>query len=38
MVGLGEWSVSQLILGVMRFLKTFGLYSVERFKVDKWFG
>ena len=29
MVGLGEWSVSQWILGVMRFQKIFGLYSVE---------
>ena len=27
---MGEWSVSQWILGVMRFQKIFGLYSVER--------
>ena len=34
MVGLGEWSVSQWILGVMRFQKIFGLYGVERHKVS----
>ena len=38
MVGLGEWSVSQWILGVMRFQKIFGLYGVERHKVEKWSG
>ena len=27
---MGEWSVSQWILGVIRFQKIFGLYSVER--------
>ena len=30
---MGEWSVSQWILGVMRFPKIFGLYGVERHKV-----
>ena len=30
---MGEWSVGQWILGVMRFQKTFGLCSVERHKV-----
>ena len=35
---MGEWSVSQWILGVMRFQKIFGLYSVERLKVEKWSG
>ena len=31
---MGEWSVSQWILGVMRFQKIFGLYSVERHIVE----
>ena len=35
---MGEWSVSQWILGVMRFQKIFGLYGVERHKVEKWSG
>ena len=35
---MGEWSVSQWILGVMRFQKIFGLYGVERHKVVKWSG
>ena len=35
---MGEWSVSQWILGVMRFQKIFGLYGVERYKVEKWSG
>ena len=35
---MGEWSVSQWILGVMSFQKIFGLYSVERLKVEKWSG
>ena len=35
---MGEWSVSQWILGVMRFPKIFGLYGVERHKVEKWSG
>ena len=35
---MGEWSVSQWILGVMRFQKIFGLYCVERHKVEKWSG
>ena len=30
---MGEWSVSQWILGVMRFPKIFGLYGVN---VIKW--
>ena len=38
MVGLGEWSVSLWILGVMRFQKIFCLYGVERHKVEKWSG
>ena len=29
---MGEWSVSQWILGVMRFQKIFVLYSLERLK------
>ena len=32
---MGECSVSQWILGVIRFQKIFGLYSVERLKVEK---
>ena len=35
---MGEWSVGQWILGVMRFQKIFGLYSVERHKVEKGAG
>ena len=35
---MGEWSVSQWILGVMRFQKIFCLYGVERHKVEKWSG
>ena len=35
---MSEWSVSQWILGVMRFQKIFGLYGVERHKVEKWSG
>ena len=35
---MSEWSVSQWILGVIRFQKIFGLYSVERLKVEKWSG
>ena len=35
---MGEWSVSQCILGVMRFHKIFGLYGVEHYKVEKWSG
>ena len=35
---MGEWLVSQWILAVMRFQKIFGLYSVERLKVEKWSG
>ena len=31
---MDEWSVSQWILGVMRFQKIFGLYSVERHIVE----
>ena len=31
---MSEWSVSQWILGVMRFQKIFGLYGVERHKVS----
>ena len=34
----GHWSVSQWILGVMRFQKIFGLYGVECHKVEKWSG
>ena len=33
---MGEWSVSQWILVVMRFQKIFGLCRVERHKVEKW--
>ena len=33
---MGEWSVSQWILGVMRFQKIFGLNGVERHKEEKW--
>ena len=32
---MGEWSVSQWIPGVIRFQKIFGLYSVERLKVEE---
>ena len=32
MLVMGEGSVSQWILGVMRFQKIFGLYGVERHK------
>ena len=35
---MGEWSVGQWIVGVIRFQKIFGLYSVERLKVEKWSG
>ena len=35
---MGEWSVSQWILGVMRFQKISGLYIVELLKVEKWSG
>ena len=35
---MGEWSVSQWILAVVRFQKIFSLYSVERLKVEKWSG
>ena len=35
---MGEWSVSQLVPGVMRFQKIFGLYGVERHKAEKWSG
>ena len=35
---MGEWSVSQWKLGVMGFQKIFGLYGVERHKVEKWSG
>ena len=35
---MGEWSVSQWKLGVMRFQKIFGLYGVERHKVEIWSG
>ena len=38
MLAMGEWSVSQWILGVMRFQKIFGLYGVECHKVEKWSG
>ena len=30
------WSVSQWIQVVRRFQKVFGLYGVERHKVEKW--
>ena len=30
--------MSQLKLGVMGFYKIFGLYGVERHKVEKWSG
>ena len=33
---MGEWSVSQWILDAMMFQKIFGLYGVERHKVEKW--
>ena len=33
-----EWSVTQWILGIMRFQKIFGLYGVERHKVERWSG
>ena len=35
---MGDGSVGQWILGVMRFQKIFGLYSVERHKVEKGAG
>ena len=35
---MGEWSVSQWILGVMWFQKKNGLYGVECHKVEKWSG
>ena len=35
---MGEWTVGQWIVGVMRFQKIFGLYGVERHKVEKWSG
>ena len=35
---MGQWSVSQWILGVMRFQKIFCLYGEERHKVEKWSG
>ena len=34
----GHWSVGQWIVGVMRFQKIFGLYDVERHKVENWSG
>ena len=33
---IGEWSVNQWILGVMRFQQIFGLSGVEHHKVEKW--
>ena len=35
---MGEWSVSQWILGVMRFQKIFCFYGVKHHKVEKWSG
>ena len=32
---IGEWSVSQWILTVMKFQKIFGLYRVERHKIGQ---
>ena len=33
---MGEWAVGQWIVGVTSFQKIYGLYSVERHKVEKW--
>ena len=35
---MGKWSVGQWIVGVMRFQKIIGLYSVELHKIEKWSG
>ena len=33
---MGEWAVGQWIVIVTSFQKIYGLYSVERHKVEKW--
>ena len=31
-----EWAESHWIIGVIRFQKIYGLYSIEHHKVEKW--
>ena len=33
---IGEWTEGHWIIGVIRFHKIYGLYSVEHHKVEKW--
>ena len=33
---IGEWTVGYWIVGVIRFQKIYGFYSVEYHKVKKW--
>ena len=36
--GGSVWVMGQWIVGVISFQKIFGLYGVERHKVEKWSG